>query len=90
MGEGCADGNEDNVIEFQAALLLRLLVEKIHQMFRGSSFKNNKLLHEDSFRNIAKTTSMQIQINIVLPKINWSERREKDVETFYEFRSNVT
>lgn len=90
MGEGCADGDEDNVIEFQAALLLRLLVEKIYQMFRGSSFKNNKLLYEHSFKNIAKTTSIQIQINIVLPKINWSERREKDVETFYEFRSNVT
>ena len=44
MGEGCADGDEDNVIEFQAALLLRLLVEKIYQMFRGSSFKNNKML----------------------------------------------
>ena len=42
MGEGCADGDEDNVIEFQAALLLRLLVEKIYQMFRGCSFKNNK------------------------------------------------
>ena len=58
MGEGCADGDEDNVIEFQAALLLRLLVEKIYQMFRGSSFKNNKLLYEHSFKNIAKTTNM--------------------------------
>ena len=80
MGEGCADGDEDNVIEFQAALLLRLLVEKIYQVFRGSSFKNNKLLHEHSFKNIAKTTSIKIQINIVLPRINWSERRERDVE----------
>ena len=68
MGEGCADGDEDNVIEFQAALLLlRLLVEKIYQMFRGSSFKNNKLLYEHYFKNIAKTTSIQIQNNIVLP-----------------------
>ena len=32
MGEGCADGNEDNVIEFQAALLLRPLVEKIYYL----------------------------------------------------------
>ena len=54
MGEGCADGNEDNVIEFQAALLLRLLVEKIYQMFRGSSFKINKLLSKNSFKILQK------------------------------------
>ena len=49
MGEGCADGNEDNVIEFQAALLLRLLVEKIYKMFRGPSFKEQQTVIKKFF-----------------------------------------